>query len=537
MRALLIAAAFCAACAGCAAQDPQPQSQDRAPQAPATQDPLLRQRAAAAENLGRFAEAADLYGKLMQQDPQRAEWAIAAGRCLGRSGRFNDAIDLLTSKRSAFPGVTDVTAMLARTWLLKAEGDPGALHPELCYTDAVKLAEEVLAADPDHEDARLILAQAKYGQGDFAGAVAAAQEAVRRHPQRPGAHVLAGRIAFDLFKQQKRDLEQRQQPPDDEEHARLVAAIDEQRKHAKAEFLCAAELDPARTFARIALAELAVWDKETDQALLHWGEALAVDPQARADHAWIEQHVPWEARRLFYEQTMQRYHARPDAEPKLEANLQWYVARAAYDGGKWQDARAGFVRVLDLNPGFTNALYWAALTAWRLEDRDAAEDFAARYARVSATAFADVLRALPPAARSEIAQMVQFLADRAYRETSHNDNSRDLNHVIAALKDSADAWNNYAFLCRESGRAEEAITAYEHALEKEPDSPQLLNDLGVVLQYHLSTAANLARARKLYERAIDLADRVLADGSSTQVARTRAAQARSDALQNLEKLP
>src|SRR5262249_59244835 len=141
-------------------------------------------------------------------------------------------------------------------------------------------------------------------------------------------------------------------------------------------------------------------------ALRHWGEALVVDPESKVDHAWIEQHVAWEPRRAFYEQTMQRYHARLDAGPKLEANLQWYVARAAYDGGKWQDARAGFARVLDLNPMFTNALYWAALAAWRLEDRDAAEDYAARYARVSATAFADVLRALPPAARGEIAQIV-----------------------------------------------------------------------------------------------------------------------------------
>ena len=42
---------------------------------------------------------------------------------------------------------------------------------------------------------------------------------------------------------------------------------------------------------------------------------------------------------------------------------------------------------------------------------------------------------------------MRHLGDRAW-DQGRRDQSRDLNHVIACLQDSADAWNNYAFLCR-----------------------------------------------------------------------------------------
>ena len=528
MRALLFSLL---AAAGCAAQQPPPAP---APAPAATQDPLRRERAAAAENLGRYAEAADLYLQLMRSEPLRAEWAVAAARCLGRSGRFNDAIDLLCDKRNAFPGVTDVAAMLARTWLLKAEGDPGGLDAEHSYAEAVRLAEEVLAADPEHEDARLLLAQARLGQGDVAGAIAAAEAAVQHHPQRAGAHVLIGRIAFDRFKQLQRQFDAAQ--PDGPERAQQVAAIDEQRQRARRAFARAAELDPGRTFAQVMLAELAIWDKDTDLALQHWADALVRDPQARVDHDWIAANVPWQRRRDFYAGAAARYHAAPASDVKLEATLHWYAARAAWDGAQWQQARTLFEQVLQQNPTFNNACYWVALCAYKLGDHDGAETYAARYAAASATAFADVLRALAPEQRGEVAAVVKYLADRAYQH-GRNDDSRDLNHVIAALQDSADAWNNYAFLCRETGQFQAAFAAYQHALEKEPDSPQLWNDAAVILQYHLPSPENLLKAREMYGRALDLADKVLGDPRAAPDARERAARAQNDARLNLAKLP
>src|SRR6185436_5294068 len=105
------------------------------------------------------------------------------------------------------------------------------------------------------------------------------------------------------------------------------------------------------------------------------------------------------------------------------------------------------------------------------------------------------------------------------------------------LKDSADAWNNHAFLCRETGRFPEAWSSYQNALEKEPDSPQLLNDAAVILQYHMTSPENVQKARGMYERAVKLADKMLADASITGAARDRIAQARTDATANLAALP
>lgn len=535
VRSLWLAAFLSAT--SCTTQSPPIENQPIATQQPGAQpaqDPLLRERAAAAENLGRYAEAADHYQKLMQKDPLRAEWAIAAGRCLGRSGRFNDAIELLLQQRNAFPGVLDLTAMLARTFLLKAEGDQGGLNPKLAYEDAVHLAEEVLAIDANQIDAQLILAQARYGLGDFSGAASTAERAVQTHPKHAGAHVLAGQIAFDRFKQQKVDFAAISTPLIDAERAVLVTAIDAQRQRAKREFQAASELDPARTFAQISLAQIAVLDKELDAALTHWGEALRADPLARVDHAWIEQNVTKAQRLAFYQSTLMRYRKRTDADQKLAAGLVWYVARACFDEKQWAAARTNFEQVAADNREYTNAYYWAGLSASYQGDLDAAEMLLGRYAGISATTFADELRKQEPTARAELGQLVQSLANRAYHN-NNLDNSRDLNHVVAALRDSADAWNNYAFLCRESGRFPDAVSAYEHALEKEPDSAQLCNDLAVVLQYHLPSTDNLVRAKQLYQQTKKLADQMLQNPNATELQQKQATQSKLDAQQNLAK--
>ncbi len=490
-------------------------------------DATLRERAAGAENNGRHAAAADIYLQLVARDPGRAEWVLAAGRCLGLAGRFNDAIDLLSGKRAAFPGLLEIPALLARTFLLRVERDPGILNPELAYADAADLALAVLDTDPDHEDARLILAQARYGQGDIEAALTAATEAVRRHPQRAGAHILVGRIAYDQLVAQKRLYAQSGGDRD-----AILRALDSARKDAETAFRRAAELDPERAFARMMLGQIAALDRDDAAALEAWGDALAIDPTTRVDHSWITTRTDPATRREFYRRARERHMVRQHADPVKAATLLFYEGLALYSQGNWQPARELFEQSRQQNPAFTNADYYGAMCAWRLGDQDGAELLAASYAAASAVGFADVLRALPPEQRSEVAGIVQFLADRAFG-AQRVDRSRDLNHVTACLLDSADAWNNYAFLCRETSRFDDAYAGYEHAIEKEPDSPQLWNDAAVILQYHLPSPANHDKAREMYRHAIELADHTLTDGGSTELARDRAKKARDDAQKNL----
>ncbi|MGE3174014.1 MAG: tetratricopeptide repeat protein [Planctomycetota bacterium] len=496
--------------------------------------PNLREQAAGAENAGRFDEAADHWLALVAQEPRRAEWVLAAARCLGRSGRFNDAIDLLAQKRAAFPDLLDLPTLLARTHLLRVERDPGALNPELDYHDAIDLCAEILQRDANHEEARLIQAQAYYALGDAEAALEAAEAAVTRHPDRAGAHILVARIAFDRFRMLKArfDLEQ----PDEPQRGELVDAIDRERRRAIARFTQAAELDPERTHARVMLGDIAARDRDADAAVGHWRQALAIDPGARVDHAWITAQLEPSARREFYRQARLAYEQRPQASAAQAALLRFYEALALYAAQQWQPAQDLFATALRDNPEYRNAAYYGALCAWRLGDEDAAEELAARFAAASAPGFADVLRALGPAERSEVAGIVRYLGDRAY-QNGRGDHSRDLNHVIACLLDSADAWNNYAFLCRETGRHEAAFAGYQHAIEREPESPQLWNDAAVVLQHHLPTPENLQRARQMYEHALELAQRVLDGDAATAIERKRAEKAAADVKANLAELP
>ncbi|MCB9887727.1 MAG: tetratricopeptide repeat protein [Planctomycetes bacterium] len=493
----------------------------------------LRERAAAAENQGRFGDAADAFVLLTQREPGRAEWFVDAGRCLGRSGRFREALDLLDGARKQFPGVIELPAMLARTMLLEAES-PGALQPEILWTDAAALAEGVLQLEPDHLDSRLLLAQARFLLGEWDTAVAVAEEAVRRHPRHPGAHILIGRIATERFKQLLTTYERvGDTNPELQQH--LVADIDAQRQLANKSFRRAAALDPSRAHPHMALAQLAMLDKKTDVARGHFADALVADPNVPLDHFALNRELDWQARKAFYEGILKRYLARPAHDAAAAATLRWHLGRALFDGEQWQAAIDSFKVALADDPKATNSYYYLCLSAYHLGDHDGAEGYAAAYAALGAPAFADVLRGLDVQMRGQVRAVLQFLGDRAFQQ-GHKEASRDINHVIACLVDSADAWNNHAFLCRETGRFDDAWSSYQHALEKEPESPQLWNDAAVILQYHLANPENLAKARSMYAKALELAAKVERDAGASPAQRDRAAGATKDARANLAEL-
>jgi tetratricopeptide (TPR) repeat protein len=458
---------------------------------------------------------------------------VAAGRCLGRSGRFREAIELLDGARTAFPAVLEVPAMLARTFLLQTESDRGMLHPEIAWADAAGLAEEVLQREPNHEDSRMVLAQARYLLGDHDEAVRQAEEAARRHPQHPGAHVLLGRIATDRF----RTLLQRyeRERPDGQVAADQVAAIDVQRRAARSAYQRAVELDSSRPHPHVALAQLALLDHRDELARKHLVDAMVADPEVAIDHGVVERGLDWRGRVDVYTEALRRYEATPQHQPKKAAALRWYLGRAHYDGAQWEPAQKLFTQALVDDPAAKNCLYYLAFAAYHAGDHDTAERHAAAYAALGAPAFADEVRRLDGELRGQTGAIVQYLADRAFQQ-GRREPSRDLNHVIACLKDSADAWNNHAFLCRETGRFDDALASYQHAIEKEPDSPQLWNDHGAVLQYHVPTPENRAKARTMYEKAIRLADAVLADPKAPTERRERAQRARQDATANLAAL-
>ena len=132
------------------------------------------------------------------------------------------------------------------------------------------------------------------------------------------------------------------------------------------------------------------------------------------------------------------------------------------------------------------------------------------------------------------ALMMRALADKMFRQ---NDlaAARDLFRLSAEiLVTSADDWNNYAFFCRETRKYEESYAAYQHAIEIDPTNPCYLNDTALILHYHLHR--DLEYAAELYGRAIEEANRVLADEKADSFVRQAAQTALRDASNNLALL-
>jgi tetratricopeptide (TPR) repeat protein len=447
------------------AQDPGPATQPPAASPPSPD--ALRQRAIAAEQRGQFGEAGDAYRDLFAAEPLRSDWLLGAARCLGRAGRYKDALNLLDGARARFPGTAELPAMIARTLLMQAESDRSVVHPEILWADAADFASQALAIDANDEDARLVLAQARYLAGDRDEAVRQAEAVTQRHPQRPGAHILLGRIAFDEFVQLLRERDT--VPLEGQADADRNGAIAALRQRLSQAFGTAIQLDPQRAHPHGMLGRVAWLDRRIEAARAHFADALVLDPNQGLDHDSVL--ADWS---LF-------------------------------------------------------------LCSYHLDRHDDAERHAVRYAAHSAPGMADVVRGLDGDRRGQVTAILQYLADRAWQQ-KHVPASRDLNHVIACLADSADAWNNHAFLCRETGAFEAAYASYQHAIEKEPDSAQLWNDAAVVLHYHLATKEHLAKARTMYEKAIVLAETALRDQRLTGDARQRTEQARADATSNLRAL-
>ena len=116
--------------------------------------------------------------------------------------------------------------MLARTLLLQTERDPGMIHPEVLWAEVVDIAGSVLERDPMHAECRLLRAQAYYLLGQWDNAQREADEAVRRHPDRAGAHVLVGRLASDRFRKLLGDAQKVQD--DERAYADAVKKLHEQ---------------------------------------------------------------------------------------------------------------------------------------------------------------------------------------------------------------------------------------------------------------------------------------------------------------------
>lgn len=497
----------------------------------------FRAEAFAARKAGEWKKAAGLFRKLFEAGAADREILVEGASCLEKVGRYNDALDLLSRGKKKFPTDAVFRVGLARVFNLQAAtlfATSGKLdsHVVFNFQDAIREGEDLLKTAPDNRDARLIVANSHYSLGDWDKTRPHAEELVKRFPDHPGGHIIMGDLAFEHYKL----LRQRAGKPGGDTSNEAMQKIVGAREAARASFTKAIKLDPKRSVSHRKLGDVCAWNGEVARALTEYGNALLLRPRSPIPHGWISSNVTPKQRGKFYEDLGKRFLAGDHKDKSQGALFAWYCASAATATKEYAKSEALYEAAIQLDPKYRQGYYFAMYSAYfyRNNAQDALR-FAVAYAKVAPVEFSDTVRAVPIAKREAISDLLKFLAKSA-GDLKMIAASRDLNHVLAGVLDTADAWNNYAFMARESGKYDESESAYRHALEIQPTSGQLMNDLGVILQFHRTSPAAWSEARKLYLAALKAAERVLKDKKASAEDRKTAETTKRDATNNLREL-
>lgn len=486
---------------------------------PALPSPLELERA------GRIPEAIEAWRAQIQASADDPELRLEAVRMMLRHGHLNDALDTCERAVARFKADYDLNFTMALCCQQKAEvfqrTQGGAANAGYYLEDAVTFATTAKKLRPEAREPRAVLGTALFALGRNAAAMQEARELVGRFPKHPGGFILVGNLLFDDYMAARRDgtLDARQ----------LITLANRVRSS----FETAIGLDGSRALPYRRLGDLAAWEGKVDLARAGYLEGLARDPARGGPLAWIDRNTAPRLRLAYYRKVLARFRELGAQPGPALADLHWYAGLAAFAKEKWRGARDHMRASHRFNENYLNALYYSGLASFQLGEQDAAlRDFAA----FAGKAPRDLAAAIDASGRARKGYLgiLSSLADRAHQQGDLAA-SRDLNHALALALDDADHWNNFAFLCRETGRYEDAYEAYLSALDRSPKDPALLNDCALILQYHLKR--DLDQARKLYRAAIQSARTLLGDPEASAGAKASARQALRDARSNLQKLP
>ena len=472
---------------------------------------------------GKGEEALALCRRFIEARPKDPFGARKELAILLELGRFDDALDSGHRSLRRFRRDALLLERLALASQRKAEQlaqqPSGRRKASLHLQDAVRFAERAVKSDPKRRESLAVLGMAQFQLGKVPKALQTATQLVERFPKSPTGTLLRAQIRLTMFTNGIRA-----QKLSDKERFLLAGQI---RKDCE----LAARLDDSRHLPHRLLGDVAAWLGETDEARSRYASALARDPSRGAPHDWLLEQGAFAAHAC-YTKAIAELAQRKDKEARDEAVLQWYRGLAAFRAEDWEGTRAAMARCYSLESTFVGTLYYGALASYEVKKPDEALFFALVLSRKGRQEFTGELgRAGDEQERQT--EIFRFLAKRA-KDKGDLAGSRDINRCIAPIADDADTWNNHAFLCRETGEYEESWRSYNRALEKSPEDPQLLNDAAVILQYHLHR--DLDRARKMYEKAIANAEKILEERKLSPSLLARAAQSMKDARGNLAEM-
>jgi tetratricopeptide (TPR) repeat protein len=213
---------------------------------------------------GRYEEAAEAFGELLDDKTTASTGAIGLSRCHEEQGNWDDARSVVETALKQLPDEPNLLARAAELALWRGQHDR-----------AGELARAVLAKDPNQLVARLVSAQLADAAGDRAAATKAYEWFVRYYndhqPKDAESLVLIGRAAVEFAGRALRGGEQSEQL-----NAVLNGMFDE-----------ALRAKPDYWPARLASARLFVDKHRKGDALKDLRKALQVNPNAAAVHVAV----------------------------------------------------------------------------------------------------------------------------------------------------------------------------------------------------------------------------------------------------------
>lgn len=489
----------------------------------------LRQRAESALAKGDVAAAEAYFRKRAETAPEDARARLGLGRCQAARGEFADAVSTLVEASRRLPADYEVLLALAAALQGQARGEYAngdGLAGEMALIDARRMFEEAAARRPDAAEPWLGAARVERERGNEAEALRLAERAVALEPKHVDSLIELGSLRFSAYIALLPEGN--------------VEAAQAARKACTDAYRAALALDPKNGFAMNGLGWIAKQVGEVAEAADWFKKSLVAD--TTLDDSY---------RNLFELESTDR-----EAKKRLVDALDAVVAAAE----KVRDPAR-------MRAGAAAAHYWRGSAHALLRDLPKLrQDFSAA-ARLDASyrpgcvlaeatalykdnSYDDATKLLLALSQDDLpgllnaialdrdpraaALMVTALADQRFKADDLVP-ARELFRIAAeTFVTSADTWNNYALLCRDTAQYEESYGAYQRALELDPNNPALLNDTALLLQYHLHR--DMDYAMDLYRRAIEEAKRVLGDEQSDSYAKDAATTALRDASNNLRLL-
>ncbi len=429
---------------------------------------------------------------------------------------LNDALDMTDELAGAGNTGPDMDYLYGMAFVYKARkyirdgvnlGTVG-MH----YGDAVTYLTNATSADGEkYADAFLPLAEAAWNSQDLERARAAAETALQNAPKDVNAAMMLGEVAFSQFV-----VANGNEATQAEADAHWQTALGSFEKAAAIQSAGDSLLAKANKKAGDAL----VWKAKLEEAGARYSAAMGHDPTA-VDYGQVMNSLGADPFLACLEAGSKAFTKRHGARTQADATLLWWLGWSRFTHQDFPGASEAFEQTYAKWPAYINCKWYMALCAYHQQDYDKARDLLVENFDLSP---ADLAGSINGNAGLNT-KIVEYVVGQCAQAGKNLEAAKLCEALAVSSPDTSRFWNNAGLFYRDAGDVlargkedvdevvlsrlyEKSLQCYETALGLEPENPNYLNDLGVILHYNLNR--ELERALELYKRSYEMAVRELA---------------------------